>query len=73
MMHAEKNFRQHKTVELKHNEFQRLRQIKYELVTGTKALYYKKKSNQCGNDSSKVYGHLNILLGKKNNSNILPS
>ena len=28
--------------------------------------------NECGNDSSKIYSQLNILLGKNNNSNILP-
>ena len=31
------------------------------------------KLNECGNDSSKIYGQLNILLRKNNNSNKLPS
>ena len=51
---AEKKYRQDKINELKHNEFQRLRQLKCELVTRTKALYNKKKLNQSGNDSSKI-------------------
>ena len=72
MRHAEKKYRQDKTNELKRNEFRRLRHLKCELVTRTKALYYN-KLNECGNNSSKCYGQLNILLGKKNNSNILPS
>ena len=56
MRHAEKKYRQDKTNEIKHNEFLRLRQLKCELVTRTKALYYKKKLKECGNDSSKIYG-----------------
>ena len=35
-------------------------------------MYNKKKLNKCGNTSSKIYGQLNILLEKNNNSNILP-
>ena len=50
---AEKKYGQDKTNELKHNEFRRQRQLKCELVTRTKALYYKKKLSECGNDSSK--------------------
>ena len=47
--------------------------LKCELVTRTKAMYFKNKINECGNDSPKVYDHLNILLGKNNNSKILLS
>ena len=72
MRHAEKKYRQGKTNELKHNEFRRLCQLKCDVVTRTKALYDKKKLKECGNDSSKTYGQLNIIPGKKN-SNILPS
>ena len=64
MRHAEKKYRQDKTNELKNNEFRRLRQLKCELVNRTKALYYKKKLNKYGNDSSKIYAQLKILLGK---------
>ena len=35
-------------------------------------MYCKKKLNECGNDSSKIFGRLNIVLGKKKNSKILP-
>ena len=35
--------------------------------------YPNKIINECGNDSSKIYGKLNILLGENRNSNILPS
>ena len=73
MRYAEKKYRQDKTNEIKHNEFRRLRQFKCELVTRTKAFYYMKKLNECGKDSSKIYGQLNILLGKNKKSNILPS
>ena len=31
------------------------------------------KLNTSGNESSRIYGHLNILLGKNKNSYILPS
>ena len=63
MRHAGKIYRQDKTNKNKHNQFRRLRQIKCELVTRTKALYYMKKFNECGNDSSKIHGQLNIFLG----------
>ena len=63
--HAEKKCRQDKTNELKHNEFRRLYQLKCELVTRTKALYYKKQLIDCRNDSSTIYRQLNILLGNK--------
>ena len=53
MRHAEKKYTQDKTNELKHNQLRRLRQLKWELVTRTKALYYK-KLNECGKDSSKI-------------------
>ena len=72
MRQAEKKYRQHKTNELKYNELRRLHQINCELVTRTKALYYK-KLNGCGNDSSKSFGQINILLGQNKNSNILPN
>ena len=62
MRHAKK-YRHDKTNEIKHNEFRRLHHLKCELVTRTKAIYYKRRLNECGNDSSKVYGKLNILLG----------
>ena len=64
MRHAEKKRRQDITNELKHSDFLRLRKIKCELVTRTKALYYKKKLNMCRNDSSKFFGNLNIYIGK---------
>ena len=51
MKHAEKKSRQDKTIKLKHNEFRWLRQLKYELVTRTKILYYKKKLKKCGYES----------------------
>ena len=70
---AEKKYRQVKTNKFKHNELPRLRQLKCESVTRTKSLYYMKKLNECGNGSSKIYGQVNILLGKNKNSNILPS
>ena len=73
MRHAKKKYRQDKTEENKHNEFRRLRQLKCELLIRIKALYYKKKLNEGGNDSSKFYGQLNFLIGKNKNSNILPS
>ena len=63
MTHDEMKYRQDKTNKLKHNQFRRLRQLKYKLATRTKALYFK-KLNECGNDSSINYGQLNILLGK---------
>ena len=73
MRHTKNKYREDKKDEMKHNEFRRLRQLKYELGTQTKTLYYKKKLNECGNHSSKIYGKLNILLGKNKNSSILPS
>ena len=73
MRHAEKIYRQDKTNEVKYIEFRRLRQLKRELVTQTKALHYKKKLNKCENDSSKMYGQLNYLLWKNKNFNKLPS
>ena len=48
MRYSEKIYRQDKTNEPKNNEFRRLRQLKCE----------------CGNDSSKIYGQINIMLGK---------
>ena len=72
MRHAEKKYRQDKTNELKHNEFRRQRQLKCEIVTRTKASYYKKKLKECGKDSSKIYSQLNLLLGKNKNSDISP-
>ena len=38
--HAENRYRHDETKEIKHIEFRRLRQLKCELVTRTKALYY---------------------------------
>ena len=73
MRHVKKNCKQDKTNELKHSEFQRLRKLKCDLLTRTKAIYYNKKLNECGNALSKIYGQLNILLGKNKNSNLLPS
>ena len=64
---------QDKTNELKHNEFRRLRQLECELVTRTKTIYYQKKLNECGNDSSRLLAQLNILRGKNKKSNIFPS
>ena len=34
---------------------------------------YFKKLNECGKDSSKIYGQLNILRGETKNSNIILS
>ena len=68
MRHAQKIYRQDKTYKLKHNESPRLRG----LVIRTNVLYYKKKLNECGNDYSKIFDQLNILIGK-NNCNMLPS
>ena len=65
MRNVEKKHRRDKTNQLKHNDFRPLRQLKSELVTRTKALYYKKKLNESGSDSSKIYGQLNILLGER--------
>ena len=73
MRHAGRKYRQDETSGLKYNEFRRLWQLKSELDTRTKALSYKKKLYECGNDSSKVFSQINILLGKNKNSNILPS
>ena len=50
MRHAEKKHRQDKTNEQKYNEFRRLRELKCDQNTQTKALYYKKKLIDCGND-----------------------
>ena len=66
--HAGKKRMQDITNELKHYDFLRLRKIKCEIVTRSKALYYKKKLNKCRNDSSKRFGHLNILLWKNHYS-----
>ena len=41
MRHAEKKYRQDKTNDMKRNEFRQLRQLNCEIVTLTKALYYK--------------------------------
>ena len=45
LRHAEKKYAQDKTNELKPNEFRWLRDLKCELCTWTKTLYYKKKLN----------------------------
>ena len=73
LRHAEKKNRQDKTNKLKHNEFRWLRQLKGETVSQAKTLYYKEKLNECGEDSSKIYDKLNILLRQNKNFNISPS
>ena len=73
MRHAEKKYRPDKTNEPIHNDFRQIRQLKCELGTRTKALYYKKKLIERGNYSSKFFGQMNILLWRKKNSNILRS
>ena len=42
------------------------------MVTATKCTYYSSKITDCKNDSSKLYGLLNGLLGKSNCKNLLP-
>ena len=71
-MHAAKKCRQDEENELKHDEIRRLRQLNSNLYTQTKAEYYRRKLNEWGNDYSKVFGQMNILLKKNKNSNILP-
>ena len=51
MRQTEKNKRD-KTIKLKHNEFRRLRQLKWELGTQAKAVDNKNKLTECGNDST---------------------
>ena len=68
---AEKKYRRNKNEE-NHTEFKRLRQIKCNLVTSAKRLYYRSKLSNCGNNSSKVFNYLNQLLGKNKNTSVLP-
>ena len=72
MRHIEKKYRQHKANELKHNELGRLHKLQCELVTRTKTLYYKKKLDECVNDSN-FFFQTNSLLGKNKKSKFLPS
>ena len=69
---AENKYRRNKENIESHNEFKRLRNLKCALVTRTKAMYYKNEINSCGNNSSKIFSHLNQLLGKNKNSSVLP-
>ena len=65
MSNAKMRYRQCKGNEHELNVFfLRKRQFKCELVTLTKATYYKEKLDECGNDCSKTFGQENMLPGK---------
>ena len=52
-------------------KFHITKQAKCYLVTAAKCNYYKQKTETCRNDSAKLYGLLNRLLGKSNDENPL--
>ena len=71
---AEKKYLQQRTSE-NLTSFRRLRQIKCQKVTSAKKVYYKRKIQECGNNSKKMYNNeLNKLLGRGRGetNNILP-
>ena len=70
MRKAEKLFLKHKTDSYK-NEFQRLRQIKCDLVTNSRISFVMTKIEGCGNNNKKLFCILDGLLGKES-SYVLP-
>ena len=53
-------------------QFRIAKQAKCNFVTAAKCTSYRSKIADCKNDSSKLYGLLNGLLGKSNGENPLP-
>ena len=70
MRKAEKLFLKFK-IDFYKDEFKRLRQIKCDLVTNSRILFYKTKIEGCGNNNKKWFGILDGLLGKES-SYVLP-
>ena len=68
---AEKLFKKHKS-DFHRDEFKKLRQLKCELVYRAKVSFYGSKVDKFKNDSRKLYGVLNGLLGFSNAQDILP-
>ena len=68
---SEKLFKKYKT-DYYQDEYKRLRQAKCNLVLRAKISYYKEKINQCGDNSRKLFGQLNKLLGKSVRNDVLP-
>ena len=54
------------------NKSRRLRLLNGQVVTRTKALYYKRQLNECGTILQKNFCQMIILLGENKNSNVLP-
>ena len=71
MRKAEKLYHKHGN-EFYKNQFRIAKQAKCNLVTAAKCNYYRQKIETCRNDSAKLYGLLNGLLGKSNGENPLP-
>ena len=58
--------------DFKKTQFRKAKQAKCNLATAAKCTYNKSKITDCMNDSSKLYGFLNWLLGMSNGENPLP-
>ena len=71
MRKAEKLYKRHKT-SFYRDEYRRLLQVKCDLILRAKVAYYGGKIENCKNDSKKLYGVLNGLLGKNTKDYVLP-